>query len=445
MTAAVAGPAFTPLSVALERLEDAVSPLVGIVRQTMRTMHAPDETRLPNSACDLASARRTLGVTAVEYGSGADRDESGARAAAIGEALERYCGMYVPPERVRVATARALGDAAVDPARFGLFRDDQLARPGFPFAPFTLDTRTTFVEGESLEDGSSVQLPAEVVYLGRVAPGPRPIAYSTTSGLACGPTRDEACLAALLELVERDAVMLAWNNRLSLPLLEWSDDPGAVDLEHDYFEPTGLRYSVLDGCAFLGVPVAISVLHGPPGSRAALALGAGCASTVQRAWLKALSESFGVYRWLGMELASAPEAPLPSAAEVKTFDQHMLYYADEERARLASFLDASSTRTALRDVRPLEGSTPREQIEAVLRRLARHGISAYAVDVTTPDVASLGLHVARVIAPELCQLDVWHEARFLGCTRLYTAACDVGLAPAPLEPADVNPHPHPFP
>ena len=104
----------------------------------MRTMHAPDETRLPNSACDLASARRTLGVTAVEYGSGADRDESGARAAAIGEALERYCGMYVPPERVRVATARALGDAAVDPARFGLFRDDQLARPGFPFAPFTL-------------------------------------------------------------------------------------------------------------------------------------------------------------------------------------------------------------------------------------------------------------------------------------------------------------------
>ena len=75
MTAAVAGPAFTPLSVALERLEDAVSPLVGIVRQTMRTMHAPDETCLPNSACDLASASRTLGVTAVEYGSGADRDE----------------------------------------------------------------------------------------------------------------------------------------------------------------------------------------------------------------------------------------------------------------------------------------------------------------------------------------------------------------------------------
>ena len=127
MTVAVAGPPFTPLSVALERLEGAVSPLVGIVRQTMRTMHAPDETCLPNSACDLASASRTLGVTAVEYGSGADRDESGARAAAIGEALERYCDMFVPPERVSVATARALGDTAVNPARFGLFRYDKKA------------------------------------------------------------------------------------------------------------------------------------------------------------------------------------------------------------------------------------------------------------------------------------------------------------------------------
>jgi hypothetical protein len=28
---------------------------------------------------------------------------------------------------------------------------------------------------------------------------------------------------------------------------------------------------------------------------------------------------------------------------------------------------------------------------------------------------------------------------------LYTAASDAGLTPAPLEPADVNPHPHPFP
>ena len=436
---------FTPLADALERLEVAVSPLVGIVRQTVSTMHATDETGLANSACELAPTAATLGSATVEFGSGAHSDPARARAAAIGEALERYCGMFTPTDRLRVSTARELGRAAVDPSRFALFHPTQLATPGFPFVGFSSRTRTAFVEGFSLQDGSAVHLPAQLVFLGRVAPALRPIGYSTTSGLACGPTPTEAILSALLELVERDAVMLAWNATVSLPLLDWSGSDREEAVERRFFAPTGLRYAVLDGSRFLGIPVAIGVLHGPPGSRAALAVGGGSAATIQEAWLKALSESFGVYRWLCMEIASAPERPLAHAEEVRTFEDHMLYFADEGRAALASFLDASRERTALDDVPPLEGGTPREQLDAIVQRLARHEISAYAVDVTTPDVRSLELHVFRVVAPELCPLDVWHAARFLGGPRLRTAALEAGLASAPVELADVNPHPHPFP
>ena len=92
----------------------------------------------------------------------------------------------------------------------------------------------------------------------------------------------------------------------------------------------------------------------------------------------------------------------------------MLYYARPEQAELASFLDASDQRRPTAAVPPLEGSTPRTQIDAVRKRLARHGVSAFAVDVTSPDVAALAVSVARVVAPELCALDVSHRARFLG-------------------------------
>ncbi len=85
------------------------------------------------------------------------------------------------------------------------------------------------------------------------------------------------------------------------------------------------------------------------------------------------------------------------------------------------------------------------QIDAVCERLARHGVSAFAVDVTSPDVAALGVSVARVVAPELCALDVSHRARFLGGARLYTAAHEAGLAPRDLVLADLNTLPHPFP
>jgi ribosomal protein S12 methylthiotransferase accessory factor len=123
----------------------------------------------------------------------------------------------------------------------------------------------------------------------------------------------------------------------------------------------------------------------------------------------------------------------------------MLFYASEDNAAAAAFLDASETRRAVADVAPLEGKTPAAQIEALAGRLAQRGLSAYAIDVTSPDVAELGLSVARVIAPELCALDVSHRARFLGGRRLTTAAYEAGLLPAPLSVADVNPLPHPFP
>ena len=236
--------AFTPLQQAASRLERAVSPLVGIARGTVATTNTPDEASLPNCACELASSARTLGAATVAFGSGAHPDAAQARAAAIGEAVERYSGVYVPSERLRRTTARELGGAAVDPSRFALFHPSQFSIARFPCVPFTDDTVTMFVEGVSLLDGSSAYLPAELVYLSRPPADLPPVGYATSSGLACGASLPEAVLGALLEVVERDAVMLAWKCRLSLPLLDWSANPTLTDLHDRYFRPTGLRYKV---------------------------------------------------------------------------------------------------------------------------------------------------------------------------------------------------------
>ncbi len=51
----------------------------------------------------------------------------------------------------------------------------------------------------------------------------------------------------------------------------------------------------------------------------------------------------------------------------------------------------------------------------------------------------------RVIAPELCALDVEHSARLLGGGRLYDEPLQLGARERRLTEADVNPDPHPFP
>ncbi len=129
-----------------------------------------------------------------------------------------------------------------------------------------------------------------------------------------------------------------------------------------------------------------------------------------------------------------------------TFEDHIVRYADHANAAATAFLDASPAGGCTGDsVAPLEGSSAQEWLAALCARVEAAGSSAYAVDVTSPDVAELGLTVSRVITPELCRLDVSHDARFLGGSRLYEAAAKLGLRPDVLTEDGVNPDPHPFP
>jgi ribosomal protein S12 methylthiotransferase accessory factor len=436
-------PPFTTVAASLERLEPVVSPLSGIVTATVRNTYAPDDARLVWVSGRTASCKRTTASSIPEWSGGTHPSSDVARAAALGEAVERYSGAYARADATILATARDLGPDAVAPERFALFHRRQLEAPRFPFVEFDSATRVRFVEGFALDDGSPAFVPSQLVFMSGWFPDEERIGLATSNGLACGATLEEAILAALYEVVERDAVMLAWKNSLSLPLLDWSDDEEIAAVDRRVFAPTGLRYSVLDGSAFFDVPVAIGVVHGPPDELTALGMGGGAGPTVSVAWLKALAEAFGVRRWLS--LATLAAGPLPEALDVKTFDDHMLFYARHEKAMLAAFLDASDRRTPTPAVAPIPGDTPRAQIGELLRRLSGRGCSAYVVDVTPPDVASLGLHVVRVVAPELCALDVLHSARFLGGRRLYRAAHDAGVSDRAFRFEDLNPLPHPFP
>ena len=436
----------TAAAEALPRLRTFVSPLTGIVRAVGETLAAPDEHRLISIGCELADAMPTIGERLDVYTGSEHWSREVAEAAAIGEAVERYSGSFVPSERLIVASAAELPNA-VDPARFALFSDAQYAEPRFPFRPFRRETVVSWVEGFALPCGEAAFLPAQLVYMPwrRRARREARIGHATSSGLACGATLEEAVLTGLFELVERDAFMLAWHNRLSLPLLDWSGVPELVRLDRRYFEPAGLSYSAVDLSVFLGVPTVLGVVHGAPGHLGALGVGAASAATVAVAWRKALAEAFSVQRWVRDRALEHADQLDREAGEISTFDGHTLYYASEERARRASFLDSSPERRDAGEVASLEGENVLQQIEAVCRRLAERGVSAYAVDVSSPDVRAAGLHVAHTLSPGLCMLDVVEGARFLGGRRMYEAAYECGLLEHPLDPVDLNPDPHPFP
>jgi ribosomal protein S12 methylthiotransferase accessory factor len=418
-----------------------VSPYTGIVGSLEECLHGTADPPLFQATCRLIAGEQIVGAPLGDLfsvgGTGSSRSE--AAGAAVGEALERYSAAYAPPEMLVVATARELGEAAVDPGRFGLFSERQYEEPAFPFRRFTGDTRLAWVEGRQLPDGAAVYVPAELVYLGRATvAGARPISYSTSSGLACDERPEVATVKALLELLERDAFMLVWTNRLSLPLI--SMEAGLPGLET--FERAGLRFAAVDLSVVHHLPCVLGVVRAPDGVPGALGIGAAAAQTANRAWWKALAEAFSA-RAAGVKLALLE--PDSDEKQVVSFADHIRRYAGHRAAASAAFLDSSDERVTLGSVPPLEGDGADELIAALCRRIEKVGSSAYAVDVTAPDVAELGLSVVRVVAPGLLALDTVHSARFLGSPRLYGAAASLGLGPSRDGEDDLNPEPHPFP
>jgi ribosomal protein S12 methylthiotransferase accessory factor len=438
----------TPLRESLARLERLVSPWTGAVGEVHEVLAAPEDARLPRYAVALPDTAPLLGFRADHLGEssgGCAESRERARAAAIGEAVERYAASFVPQAGLVRGSARELGRDAVAPERFSLFAPEQHADPAFPFVPFTRDTVVRWARGFSLPAGAPHLLPAQLVYLEwqGFRRGEPPIGYATSSGLACGATLEESVLAGLLELVERDAFMLTWTHRLSLPLLDWRDEPELVRWERRYLDPAGGEHAVVDLSCFLDVPVALAVVSGDGVRQPVCAVGAGSAPTAAQAWKKALAEAYSVRSW-GRALVRAG-GRVPQPAEIATFADHVRYHAAERNRAAASFLTVSSDRRPVADVSPIPGRTPLERISALCARLAGHGCRASAVDVTTPDARQAGVAVARVVAPELCPLDVRHDARFLGGERLLTLPFRLGLTAAPAAWDDVNHDPHPFP
>jgi ribosomal protein S12 methylthiotransferase accessory factor len=438
-----------PEGEALRRLRTLVSPLTGLVSSVDEILTAPSDARLVLINSRVADLNQLFGRSPSLEAGGYSPTRDGALAAALGEVAERYSAAHLPLGRAPFATADELGAAAVPPERFALFHESQYASPGFPFRRFTSSTRIRWVEGFALPDGEPAWLPVQLVYLPFSlchATGEEPICYSTSNGAACGTSLEDAILRGLLEVLERDAFQLVWLNRLTLPRVDWREDPDMLAFDRRYFRPSGLTYDAVDLSIFHRVPTVLAVVRGRSRNEAPFGVGASAGATVMEAWRRAFAEAFAVRLWAQFMLVNGQARQYaPDYSDIRTFDDHTLFYADWQHMRYVEFLDSSKERRDPRAVPPLAGSDLRTQIEEVCRRLAAGGARAYAVDITAPDIRAAGLCVVKVVVPELTQLDVAHAYRFLGGDRLFRLPFELGLCPLPLALEDVNPYPHPFP
>ncbi len=428
-------------SLPLDRFGPMLGWKTGLFKEIYIARAEPDEPRLfhvsiMNAKIDRLM-RESFSVNLRAAGSGFTLAEAFSRAA--GEVIERYACCWSDDESIIFDSWEGMtrrGLEALEPKDIALFSQAQYARPGFPFAPLERTTKIGWAPGVSLISGRQVYLPAQIVYFRyRLQEGERPIAYSTSSGCACATTMEEALLKGLFEQVERDAAMITWFARLSPPKVDLERFPAV----RDKFSSVGLfgptrSFEVMDTTLDVPIPSFMGVARVVVARKERHFVG-GSAN---------LDPAAGVFKTL-LELGQGVpfiktiliHNPMPDKLAFDNFDDNLRFYASEKNAGHLAFLFGSDK---ISEARPdAESRDHAALLRQALGILRSHGLDAIAVDHTTPDVASLGLVVARVYVPGFVQLGV-PSSPFLGSNRLFEAPRKIGV-----NVTELNPLPHPYP
>jgi len=361
---------------------------------------------------------------------------------AMGELLERYASLAYDGKSRIVASHRSLssrGHRVVPWQALSLFSREQLLTRGFAYTEFTEDTPVGWLEGTDLACGSLIHVPAQLVSLGYI---PRPdevgtCFYSTSSGCAVASSSEGALLAALLEGIERDAVMIRWYARIPPPILDLS--PADLFGKALGSQAQGLEIRFHDMTVDGEVPVVGVTCVERTGRSCFFLLGAASALDTLNAAHKALVEA-GQGRPFIKFLANVGEAPRAGAL-FNDFNTNIRFFAEPSNAHYAEWFLRNTT-LSKRDCSVVTGTTdPSKLLSELLDRCSRMGITPIAFDTTTPEIGDHGLFACKVFVPELVPLCV-PSAPFFGHPRLagFIAATEQDGSAAC--PAWV---PHPFP
>jgi thiazole/oxazole-forming peptide maturase SagD family component len=354
------------------------------------------------------------------HGLGSDAAEASLIARA--EAAERYAMGRTRGVSLRRARQDEL-DGAVEPAVLSAPNARQAALAPAPEVDERLwvAARTT--------DGAPRWVPADAALVPFTDPARLdPWLSASSSGVAAHLTNEQATERALLELIERDAMMWRWIQRV--PPARVAEAPLSEDCRDRLaaLRRQGWRVDLCELTLDL-LPVVMCAMR-PPGR---LGLGMGCGRSTVQAAERAFEECLMI-TWMGKD--QDPE-PISDPHLVSSPTDHLALHHDPEHAASHEFLFEGDA-----EVDPRDQPVPDEPLPELLSSVGE----VVLIEHTVPHVRPF--RVVRALVPGLVPISFGYDREPLGLPRLAEpivtrAGATIGRR---LDLSSVGPIvPHPFP
>lgn len=276
-------------------------------------------------------------------------------------------------------------------------------------------------KGVNVNTSKEILLPAQLLYL-NYKRGKDEIRLTSpiSTGAASGFGHEETLLRAIYEVVERDAFMTVYLNKISPPLIDlYSIDSTLVDKILDQLKRFNLIAKVIDLTNDLKIPSFLTILIDPTGIGPSLTLGLKSDLNSIRALEGSLEESFLLRSWLRYEvITKGLKTNIDSTKIYSLLDRGMLWYPLHMIKKI-KFIYSSKITKKIENNKVIK---PKQALLKILTRVRENRLNLFYSDISLPIFKKVGHLTYKAILPDLQPLYLDEINKKLNLKRLRTVA-----------------------
>jgi ribosomal protein S12 methylthiotransferase accessory factor len=377
-------------------------------------------------------------ITPSPSGSGSSANE--AEIHTLMEAVERYSNMVADESRFIWSSYDKIRECAICPSELGLYSEEQYDRKDLACSRFSAHDEIPWMVGHDISVGKNVLVPVDFVYYPAVRESP--LVFDTSNGASSHTDIVRAIYNGLLEVIERDAFLTMWLNKISMPVLDIKRLPlelrGLIDIIHRLGMEVKLVNLTIDTQV---TTILAACYNNDPNEYPSLIIGTGSHIDPKKALRKAMLE-------MELALKEAFENPnkkkINHPNQISTIFENSRYYLNPRTNKVWKFMIRGRKTSGLRSIIKSNPTNDLEMLMQIVKQLYGMNHRVVWVDITPHDIKKMGLKVVKVFVTGFQPLYVGNKIR-LNLERLRSSAVKLGYVTAAIHMSQLNTAPHPLP
>src|ERR1700752_139161 len=420
--------------------------ICSILRRIIRVPHRYAQVYTTSVTDEQLSAMKPkLGCESVLAGQGCSI-ESPFEAVLISvyEANERLFRLHVDTATLVSGSFLDLQPSAVHPGEFILPRTWEYERCSYPYVRYRDTLKLHWLRCYQITKDELIPrlIPASLAVTGySLQHTDERFVPILSTGFAAGTRLAQTILRGIYEIVERDAFMIPWLNRLSCPRLQVQSTSAPVRESLNQLSEEGFAVDFVNLTMELGIPVFLSVIeHRVPELKPndCKIFGLGYHLNPDRALVKSYVEALRL-------LLNYYEFDQDDELRVRKVDLYSKNpFFDESYFQKTGFLNESTEVMTLEQTSTRAADDYESELRTCLTALNSKGADLFFADFTPEELCDTSYSLTRVfiskMQPHLYEHDFWRLAN----PRITQTPVTMGYRKVPLNEKDLNLLPNPF-